>query len=201
MKQSWTHSRILMEEVLILQEKEILFGMKRVQRQAGFLTVGLMFFAAFFYFMIHGFSIYISFTVVLIVVLLNIIGIVLHEMLHGVGFIIFGKVKPSEVKYGFSWKYGVAYAHCVIPIKISAYRISLLLPVVLTGLLPLVISYIIGNGVLLTVSVILTAGGIGDWLIFRSLRKYKASQYVKDHPTKVGYFIYTDTNDDREKTT
>ncbi|MFP7253947.1 DUF3267 domain-containing protein [Terribacillus goriensis] len=177
-----------------MQKREVLFDMGKLQKQAMYLTIGLMLTASFIYFMIHGFEFYISLPMIAGAFLLTLIGIVLHELLHGIGFIVFGKVKSHQVKYGFSWRDGAAYAHCMEPIKVSAYRMSLLLPVVVTGLLPLFISYIIGNGVLLTVSVILTAGGIGDWLIFRSLRKYEASQFVKDHPTKVGYFIYTDNS-------
>lgn len=177
-----------------MHKREVLFDMKQLQKQAAYLTFGLMLTASFIYFMIHGFEFYISLPMIAGAFLLTLIGIVLHELLHGIGFILFGKVKSSQVKYGFSWRDGAAYAHCMEPIKVSAYRMSLLLPVIVTGLLPLFVSYIIGNGVLLTVSVILTAGGIGDWLIFRSLRKYEASQFVKDHPKKVGYFIYTDNS-------
>ncbi|VVM33698.1 DUF3267 domain-containing protein [Terribacillus sp. AE2B 122] len=184
-----------------MQKREVLFDMRKLQRQATYLTIGLMFVASFIYLIIHGFEISISLSALAIFFLLIIIGIILHELLHGIGFIVIGKVKSSQIKYGFSWKDGAAYAHCMVPIKVRAYRVALLLPVFLTGLLPLLISYIIGNGVLLTASVILTAGGIGDWLIFRSLTKYEASQFVKDHPTKVGYFIYTDSAKESEKTT
>ncbi|PAF23168.1 hypothetical protein CHH49_01005 [Terribacillus saccharophilus] len=183
-----------------MQKREVLFDMRKLQKQATYLTFGLMLTASFIYFIIHGFEFYISLPMIAVTFLLMLIGIVLHELLHGIGFIVFGRVRYSQVKYGFSWKDGAAYAHCMEPIKVSAYRVSLLLPVIVTGLLPLLISYIVGNGVLLAVSVILTAGGIGDWLIFRSLRKYKASQFVKDHPTKVGYFIYKDSADESEKT-
>ncbi|MGG1592505.1 DUF3267 domain-containing protein [Terribacillus saccharophilus] len=184
-----------------MHKQEVLFNMKHLQKQATYLTFGLMLAASFIYFLIHGFELYISLPMIVVAFLLTLIGIVLHELLHGIGFIVFGKVKYSQVKYGFSWKDGAAYAHCMEPIKVSAYRVSLLLPVIMTGLLPLIISYIVGNGVLLTISVILTAGGIGDWLIFRSLRKYEASQFVKDHPTKVGYFIYTNAAEKKGKTT
>ncbi|WP_366248054.1 DUF3267 domain-containing protein [Terribacillus aidingensis] len=184
-----------------MQKREVLFDMGKLQKQAMYLTIGLMFAASFIYLAIYGLEFRISLFGLLLFFLLVVLGIILHELLHGFGFIVFGKAKLRQIKYGISWKDGAAYAHCMIPIKVSAYRVALLLPVILTGLIPLVISFIIGNGVLLTVSVILTAGGIGDWLIFRSLRKYKASQFVKDHPTKVGYFIYTDTADEGGKTT
>jgi Putative zincin peptidase len=187
--------------MISMHKQEILFDMNKLQKQAAYLTFGLMLAASFVYFLIHGMEIYITLTGCAVFFLLTGLGIVLHEFLHGIGFICFGKVRLKEVKYGILWKQGVAYAHCQVPIKLRAYRIALLLPVILTGLIPLLIAYIIGNGMLLTVSVILTAGGIGDWLVFRSLMKYDASQRVLDHPTKVGYFIYTNTSEDKEKTT
>ncbi|MFP7492888.1 DUF3267 domain-containing protein [Terribacillus saccharophilus] len=182
-----------------MQRQEVLFDMLKLQKQATYLTICLMFVASVVYFLIHGFEIHFSLTVIGLVFMITIIGIVLHEFLHGVGFMVFGKVKLNQVKYGFSWKYGAAYAHCMVPIKLTAYRAALLLPVIVTGLFPLLFSYIFGSGILLVVSVILTAGGIGDWLIFRSLKKYDASQSVMDHPTEVGYFIYTKTVDQGRK--
>ncbi|MFP7476875.1 DUF3267 domain-containing protein [Terribacillus saccharophilus] len=181
-----------------MKKREVLFDMGKLQRQAMYLTAGLMFAASFIYFAFYGLEFRITLFGLLLFLVLVVLGIILHELLHGIGFIVFGKAKPRQIKYGISWKDGAAYAHCMIPIKVSAYRVALLLPVILTGLIPLVISFIVGNGVLLTVSVILTAGGIGDWLIFRSLKIYKASQLVKDHPTKVGYYIYTDTADESD---
>ncbi|QXE01450.1 DUF3267 domain-containing protein [Terribacillus sp. DMT04] len=184
-----------------MHRQEILFDMQKLQKHAALLTFGLMLAASFIYFMIHGMEIYITLTGCAVFFVLTGLGIVLHEFLHGIGFICFGKVKLKQVEYGVSWKQGIAYAHCKVPIRLRAYRIALLMPVILTGLLPLLLAYIIGSGMLLAVSVILTAGGIGDWLVFRSLMKYDASQQILDHPTKVGYFIYTNASEGKEETT
>ncbi|MFP7170684.1 DUF3267 domain-containing protein [Terribacillus sp. 7520-G] len=178
-----------------MQKQEVLFDMKELQKQAAILALGMLFAATFSYLLIHGFEFHISLSGIAVIFLLTIIGIILHELLHGVGFVVFGHVKPNQVKYGFSMKDGAAYAHCMTPITLRAYRMALLLPVILTGLVPLLFSYMTGNGILLTVSVILTAGGVGDWIIFRSLTKYEARQFVMDHPTEVGYFIYTEAPD------
>src|SRR5699024_4411392 len=118
------------------------------------------------------------------------LGIILHEALHAFGFILFGEAKMTEIKFGIMWKYIAPYAHCKVPLTIKAYRIALLLPVILTVIIPLILALIIGNGLLLFISVLLTAGGIGDWIIFRRIKTFPGNALLEDHPTKIGCIIY-----------
>ncbi|MGM9929266.1 MAG: DUF3267 domain-containing protein [Bacillus sp. (in: firmicutes)] len=118
------------------------------------------------------------------------VGLVIHEFVHALGFVYVGKAKWSDIKFGIIWKYLAPYAHCKIPITIGAYRVALLLPVIVTGIVPLIIGLAIGSGWLTAAGVVLTVGGIGDWAIFRKIRPFPADSLLQDHPSEIGCIIY-----------
>jgi Putative zincin peptidase len=116
--------------------------------------------------------------------------IVVHELLHGIGFLLFGKVSWSNIHFGVNWKALMPYAHCEIPISISAYRGALMLPIVITGIMPLLIGLFIGNGFLTVLGTLHTHAGFGDVLIMWALRTYRRNTIVKDHPEKIGCEVF-----------
>jgi len=117
-----------------------------------------------------------------------IIGAFLHEVLHALGFLIFGKLILSQVKIGFIWKYITPYAHCKVPLKASVYRIALLLPAILLGVIPALVSIISGKGWLLIYGILFTVLAGGDLLVFWLIRKVKRNELVKDHPKRCGCY-------------
>ncbi len=116
--------------------------------------------------------------------------IFMHEVLHLVGYIFSGKAKISEVKLGVLWKHLTPYAHCKIPIRIKAYRISVLLPIVL-GIVPLIYAFLNGNDYWFFIGLFMTIGSLGDLIILWILRKYSADVLVQDHSSKIGCIVYT----------
>lgn len=118
-----------------------------------------------------------------------ILGIFLHEILHAIGFIIFGKLTVKQVQIGIKWKYLTPFAHCRIPLKASVYRIALVLPAILLGIIPSIIALILGKSWLLIYGTLFTALAGGDFLIFWIIRKVKADELVKDHPERCGCYI------------
>ena len=118
-----------------------------------------------------------------------VLGAFLHEVLHALGFLIFGKLKLSQVKIGIIWKYITPYAHCKIPLKAFIYRIALLLPAVLLGIVPSLTAIIIGKSWLLIYGILFTVLAGGDLLVFWLIRKVKSKESVKDHPERCGCYI------------
>jgi len=119
-----------------------------------------------------------------------IIGAVLHEVLHALSFLIIGRVSAENVKLGFQWRSLTPYAHCKIPVKASLYRISLLMPALIMGIIPWFVAMIAGNGWLLVYAVIFTIVGGGDILTILIIRKAKPNQLVQDHPSNCGCWVY-----------
>ncbi len=119
-----------------------------------------------------------------------IIGAVLHEVLHALSFYIIGRVSIENVKLGFQWRSLTPYAHCKIPVKASLYRISLLMPALIMGIIPWFIALVTGNGWLLVYAVIFTIVGGGDILTIWIIRKAKPNQIVQDHPTRCDCWVF-----------
>ena len=119
-----------------------------------------------------------------------IIGAVLHEVLHALSFLIIGKVTKENVKLGFQWRSLTPYAHCKIPVNASLYRVSLLMPALVMGIIPWFVALTTGNGWLLVYAVIFTIVGGGDILTIWIIRKVNPNQFVQDHPSNCGCYVY-----------
>jgi len=122
-------------------------------------------------------------------ILAFVLGAFLHEVLHALGFLIFGRLKFSQIKIGIIWKYITPYAHCRIPLKASIYRIALLLPAILLGICPALVALITKEGWLLIYGILFTVLAGGDLLIFWLIRKVRSKELVKDHPERCGCYI------------
>ena len=118
-----------------------------------------------------------------------VLGAFLHEILHALGFLIFGKLKISQVKIGIIWKFITPFAHCRVPLKASIYRIALLLPAILLGIVPSIVAIIIGKSWLLIYGTLFTVLAGGDFLILWIIKKVKSDELVKDHPERCGCYI------------
>ncbi|MBB5171945.1 DUF3267 domain-containing protein [Texcoconibacillus texcoconensis] len=116
--------------------------------------------------------------------------ILVHELLHLIGYIFVGKASIDQVKLGIIWKYLMPYAHCKVPMKITHYKISVLLPFIL-GIVPIIFAFLYGNGFWFIIGFLMTVGSLGDFIIIWILRKYPREVYIQDHPSKIGCIVYT----------
>ena len=120
------------------------------------------------------------------------IGTVLHELIHGFFFSIFAKNKFKSVKFGImpANKLFTPYCHCKEKLKISQYKIAVIMPLIILGIIPAVISLINGNILLIFLGIIFIGGAAGDILIFLKTLKEKKDSWIFDHPSEVGFYIY-----------
>lgn len=118
------------------------------------------------------------------------LGIILHELVHGIFFAKYAENGFRSVKFGVLWKALAPYAHCKEPLKIREYKIALLAPLVLVGILPALIGIIFSNADFLILGIVLCAGAAGDLMIYNLIKKENPEDYVQDHPSEAGYFIY-----------
>jgi hypothetical protein len=125
-------------------------------------------------------------SILLIAVML---GVVVHELIHAMSWMIFGHKPFSAVKFGFQWKTITPYAHLKGPVEVNAYRIGGFMPGFILGILPYILSLVLGDGNLFWFSLVHTATAGGDWLILWLIRNVKAGTLVEDHPTHAGCFV------------
>ena len=124
--------------------------------------------------------------VLLIAILL---GIVVHELIHGISWVMFGRKPFSAIQFGVQWKSLTPYAHLKEPVDVNPYRIGAFLPGLLVGILPYFLSLASGDGNLFWFSLILTSAAGGDWLILWLIRDLKQGTLVEDHPTNAGCYV------------
>ena len=116
--------------------------------------------------------------------------IVVHELIHGLTWMLVGKKPFSAVNFGIQWQTLTPYAHLKEPIEVNVYRAGGFMPGFILGILPFIFSLITGNQGSLWFGVIQTAAASGDWLILLVLRKVQSGTLVEDHPTRAGCYVY-----------
>lgn len=116
-------------------------------------------------------------------VIILIVSVIIHELLHGIGYRL-GGASWREIKFGV--KQLTPYAHCEIPLRLAAYRVAVLLPGLILGVLPAVIGLVWGIWLLTLYGAVMSAAALGDALILWLLRDAPPAAQVLDHPSKVG---------------
>lgn len=131
-----------------------------------------------------------NFLVYLFVVIVGyIITIPVHEGLHALAAIIFGKVSPKNIKFGMMKEQLMFYCHCEGYMEAYRYRIMLLTPFLLTGLLPLIAVTVWGHPLLIILFSMTISGCAGDLVMYFETFKYNRNQLIEDHSSAPAYYI------------
>lgn len=120
-----------------------------------------------------------------------VLGIVLHELIHGLTFLPFCKNGFKSIKFGFLKQYLTPYCHCKEPLKLKYYRIGVIMPAIILGFLPSVWAVVTGNFYLLCFGIFFIMGAAGDFMILMILKNENPEDLVLDHPSEAGCFVYT----------
>ncbi len=116
-------------------------------------------------------------------------GIILHELLHGLGWMILARKGFKAVSFGILWKYLTPYAHLKIPVTVMTYRTGILLPGVLLGIIPGLAGLVTGDVEWVFFGFLFTWSAAGDFIMLRMIRHLHSKQLVTDHPEKVGCYV------------
>lgn len=127
-----------------------------------------------------------------LIVLLFVACLAIHELLHGLGWGLFCVKGFSSIRFGVIWKMLTPYCHCTEPLSFGPYLFGGMLPFIVLGFIPLVISLVTGNSVLLFLSLVNIVGAGGDLTIMGMLMKH-CDALILDHPTDCGFYAYTKT--------
>lgn len=138
---------------------------------------------------IHGFAAFEPAWNITLLIILILTGIVIHELLHGISWMVIGKKPFSAIKFGFMWKTITPYAHFKEPLEVNAYRLGIFMPGLVLGIIPFIIAMLTGSGDLLWFSLLHTTAASGDWLVLWIIRSVKPGLFVEDHPTNAGCYV------------
>jgi hypothetical protein len=123
-------------------------------------------------------------------ILLFIVLIVVHELIHGLVFMIKSKRGFKSVKFGFIAKYVMPYCHCEEVLKRNDYILAALMPLLLVGLLPAVLSLFTGSLTLLALGVLGISGAAGDIMIVKSVLGESRDCLIYDLLDEPGCIVY-----------
>lgn len=120
--------------------------------------------------------------------LVILIGIPIHEIIHWIVLII-GKKSAKNVKFGFHIKALCPYVSCKEPVAVQLYRIAIIMPGIILGILPSVYGIITGDSLILLWGLVFIFAAGGDLLVLWLIRKVSIDEYVLDHPKKAGCYV------------
>lgn len=95
-------------------------------------------------------------------ILLVFIWLIIHELLHGLGFIIFKEVKIKNLTFGMFLEKGIFYVMCKQNIDRRIILTSLCFPVIIIGLITLIVGMYINSFMLVYLSILNIVASIGD---------------------------------------
>lgn len=141
------------------------------------------------FFLVSGFRAFEPTWGLLPLALVATLGIIVHEVIHGLSWAFFGKKPLSTISFGMLWKTLTPYAHCNEPLDVTAYRLGTFLPGLLLGILPFGVALLTGSGDWFWFSLLHTTAACGDWLVLWVIRTVKPGSLMEDHPTRAGCYV------------
>ncbi len=130
-------------------------------------------------------------SVILIIIFLALI--VIHELIHGIGWSLSTKNGFKDIEFGVMLDSLTPYCTCSQPLSKGQYILGAMLPLITLGILPMIAGILIGSFYTMMMGVIMTASAAGDILIVLKILRYKSRAkdiVYMDHPTEAGGVIF-----------
>jgi hypothetical protein len=172
-----------------LTKRDLSIPMREAGTKSLWVMLPLMMFQSAAYIVLHGYQAIPTNANLSLYGFLLLFGIFIHEAIHVLAWMIFGKKSLNAFHIGFQWKSLAPYAHCKEPMDILPYKIGSLAPGLLLGILPWIISLFTANILLFIYGWLYTIAAGGDFLILWILRDVKSNTQVEDHPTRAGCYV------------
>jgi hypothetical protein len=114
------------------------------------------------------------------------VSVLLHEILHAVGFRLLGQAPREAIRIGFQRRTLTPFASCSTPVRANAYRSAALLPGAVLGLVPVLAGCLAGNATMVLYGWVMLAVAGGDLAAVWAIRDVPGEVLVLDHPQRVG---------------
>jgi len=114
------------------------------------------------------------------------LGILLHEGVHALAWKYSSGLAWSQFTFGIKWEALAPYCHAKAPMSRNAYRIGALAPLIVTGILPLIVSYFNATAPLAFFSALMISAAIGDVFVLWMIRHVPPQAQLIDHPENAG---------------
>lgn len=115
------------------------------------------------------------------------VGVFVHEGIHGVLIALFAKGGLRSLSFGFDRKTMSPFAHSRVPLRAWQMTAVCLGPLVLQGIVPMAVAVWMGSVFVFILSLIFIIAAGGDIIYAGLLRKVSPGAFVEDLPDAVGY--------------
>ena len=119
---------------------------------------------------------------------LIVVGIAVHELIHGFAWMYVTRSGFRHLRFGFLL--GGVYCHIDVPMVKRKYVVGALMPLLLLGVLPYLLSFAIHSLWMMLFGAIFIACAMGDVLIVWAIRHEPSDTLLYDHPTEPGCVVY-----------
>jgi len=117
------------------------------------------------------------------------VAIAVHEGLHAAAWMLAGGVKLREIRFGFDLRGFAPYAHARTDMTARAYRVGVLTPGIVLGVIPSIIGVALADGFITLLGAIMLSAAIGDLFVFWIIRDVPGAAWVRDHPSQAGCMV------------
>jgi MFS family permease len=107
-----------------------------------------------------------------------VLALILHEFVHIILFVVYNPKRWSAIKTGINLRKGIIYCQCKEPVKVKHLRIVLIMPLILIGIIPYIVSFIWGIYPLMYLSIIMILGSYKDVKAWYHKRNLSPDAYV-----------------------
>ena len=117
-----------------------------------------------------------------------VLGIAVHELIHGFTWMYVTRSGFSHLRFGFLP--GGVYCHINVPMNKRKYVVGALMPLLLLGIIPFLLSFAIHSLWMMVFGAIFIACAMGDVMIVWAIRHEPSDTLIYDHPTEAGCVVY-----------
>jgi len=125
--------------------------------------------------------------------LLYVLWLVLHEIIHGVAYIL-GGAKPNKVVFGAILEKSIFYCLCKQDITIKAAKRSVLAPLIYIGVFTYIIGFVCHLPMLIFLSITNIAGAAGDILTYAFLSRLSKDSKFSEFDDATSFAILSNKN-------
>lgn len=109
------------------------------------------------------------------------IGIIVHEGIHGLTWGLLNKGGFKSISFGIIWKMLTPYCHCSEPMSRTSYFLGAIMPCIVLGILPTIVSWFTGSWLTFVLGVIFIASAAGDiWMVWLLMKEPKEALFLND---------------------
>jgi hypothetical protein len=120
---------------------------------------------------------------------LFVVGVLTHELVHGVTWKVVGRLRWKDIRFGVQLKTFTPYASPTVPMRARTYRMGVMMPLIVVGLIPFAVGLIFEYSQLAVFGMVFTFVAGGDLAVLRAMRSVASSAWVQDHPERAGCYV------------